>query len=208
MGWTFFADWNKSESRADIIRREFEQQPTDKNPWAYGFEYITERGATVYAIMWRENPSEGTPRQYFGMVFLTQRKRGEFGYKDVEESCGPYETDAPLKMVDMLDKLAPNPGGYAEKWRAAVRERHAKKRARPKLAAGMRVALGPSDGRVYELIEPRRAFFSGRAAGWHVVEVATGIRYRMSAQHAARARIVPEPFPDMTDDQLLDALAQ
>jgi hypothetical protein len=207
MGWTFFADWNKRESRADIIRREFEHGPSEKNPWAYGFEYITERGSTVYAVMYRENPSEGIGRRYFGVVFLTQRKRGEFGYKDVEESCGPYETDAPLKMVDMLDKLAPNPGGYAEKWRAAVRERHAKKRARPKLAAGMRVALGPSDGRVYELLAPRVSW-RGRAAGWHVVEVATGTRYRMSAQHAARARIVPEPFPDMGADQLLEALVQ
>ena len=207
MGWTFFADYNAREKRADIIRRTFEHAPSEKNPWAYGFEYITERGSTVYAIMWRENPSEGIARQYFGMVFLTQRKRGEFGYKEVEESCGPYETGAPLKMIDMLDKLAPSPGGYAEKWRAAVRERHAKKRERPKLAAGMRVALGPSDGRVYELLEPRRSW-GGRAAGWYVVEVATGTRYRMSAQHAARARVVPEPFPDMSDDQLLEALAQ
>lgn len=204
MGWTFFADWNKNESRADIIRREFEQVPTDKNPWAYGFEYIAERGATVYAVMWKENPSAGTPRTYFGIIFMTQRKRGEFGYKEIGEECGPYQYGAPLKMVDMLDRLAPAENGYALKWRAAVRERHAKKRERLKLAPGMRVTIGPSDERVYEIEEKRTR--GGRAAGWYVIEVATGRRYAMSAAHAARARLAPEPFPGMGDDQLLEAL--
>jgi hypothetical protein len=207
MGWTFFGDYNRNESRADIIRREFEHAPSDKNPWAYGFEYLTARGSTVYAVMWRENPSEGTPRHYFGITFLTQRSRGEFGYKEVGEECGPYQYDAPLKMINMLDRLAPDAGGYALKWRAAVREHHAKKRDRLKLAPGMRVTIGSSDARIYELVEPRRTW-RGRAAGWYVIEVATGTRYRMSAAHAARARLAPEPFPGMGDDQLLEALEQ
>jgi len=206
MGWTFFTDHNPHQSRADIIRREFEHAPSEKNPWAYGFEYLTARGSTVYAVMWRENPSEGTPRQYFGIIFLTQRSRGEFGYKEVEESCGPYKYDAPLKMVDMLDRLAPDAGGYALKWRAAVRERHAKKRDRLKLAPGMRVTIGPSDKRIYEIESPRTR--GGRAAGWYVIEVSEGYRYAMSAAQAARACLAPEPFPDMSDDQLLEALAQ
>jgi hypothetical protein len=208
MGWTFFADHNPHQSRADILRREFEHAPSEKNPWAYGFEYITERGSTVYAVMWKENPSEGTPRQYFGIIFMTQRSRGEFGYKEVGEECGPYQYGAPLKMINMLDRLAPSENGYALKWRAAVRAHHAKKRERLKLAPGMRVTIGPSDERVYELVEPRRALFTGRAAGWYVIEVATGARYRMSAAHAARARLAPEPFPGMGDDQLLAELAQ
>jgi hypothetical protein len=187
MGWTFFADHNPNQTRADIIRREFEQTPSDKNPWAYGFEYIAERGATVYAVMWRENPSENVPRHYFGMVFLTQRKKGEFGYKEIGEECGPCEHAAPLRMINLLDKLAPDVGGYAAKWRQSVREYHAKRKARAKLCAGAVVQLG---GRQYKLIEPRRAFFSGRAAGWYALGLADGLRYRMSAQHAARAQLV------------------
>jgi hypothetical protein len=206
MGWTFFADWNKNESRADIIRREFEQAPTDKNPWAYGFEYIAERGATVYAVMWRENPSEGVARYYFGMVFMTKRSRGEFGYKEVGEECGPYQYGAPLKMINMLDRLAPSENGYALKWRAAVREHHAKKKNRLKLVPGMRVTIGPHGPRVYEIESQRTR--GGRASGWYVIEVATGGRYRMSAAHAARACLAPEPFPGMGADELLEALSQ
>lgn len=202
MGWTYFADHNARETRAAIIRREFEHAPTEKNPVAYGFEYITERGATVYAIMWRE--SAGAPRVYFGMVFMTKRSKGEFGYKEVGEECGPYQYDAPLKMINMLDQLAPDPSGYAAKWRAAVREHHAKKKARPVLAPGMRVLVG---GREYELLSERRSLFTGRAAGWNVVDVRTSGRYRMSAQQAARATLAPEKFPGMSDDELLAALA-
>lgn len=202
MGWTYFTDHNARETRAAIIRREFEHAPTEKNPVAYGFEYITERGATVYAIMWRE--SAGAPRVYFGMVFMTKRAKGEFGYKEVGEECGPYQYDAPLKMINMLDELAPDPSGYAAKWRAAVRERHAAKRARPVLAAGMRVLLGE---REYELLSERRSLYTGRAAGWNVVDVRTSGRYRMSAQQAARATVAPEKFPGMSDDELLAALA-
>lgn len=202
MGWTYFADHNARETRAAIIRREFEHAPTDKNPVAYGFEYIAERGATVYGIMWRE--SAGAPRVYFGMVFMTKRSKGEFGYKDVSEDCGPYQYGAPLKMINMLDQLAPDPGGYAAGWRAAVRERYAAKRARPVLAAGMRVLLGD---REYELLSERRSLYTGRAAGWNVVDVRTSGRYRMSAQQAARATVAPEKFPGMSDDELLAALA-
>jgi hypothetical protein len=202
MGWTYFADHNQRETRAAIIRREFEHAPTEKNPVGYGFEYITERGATVYAIMWRE--TVGAPRVYFGMVFMTKRAKGEFGYKDVSEDCGPYQYGAPLKMINMLDQLAPEPSGYALKWRAAVRERYAARRARPVLAVGARVILGD---REYELLSERRSLYTGRAAGWNVVDVRTSGRYRMSAQQAARATLAPEKFPGMSDDEILEALA-
>ena len=202
MGWTYFGDYNQRETRADIIRREFEHAATERHPVAYGFEYITERGATVYAIMWRE--TVGAPRVYFGMVFMTKRAKGEFGYKDVSEDCGPYQYGAPLKMINMLDQLAPDPSGYAAKWRAAVRERYAARRARPVLAVGARVILGD---REYELLSERRSLYTGRAAGWNVVDVRTSGRYRMSAQQAARATLAPEKFPGMSDDELLAALA-
>jgi hypothetical protein len=84
-----------------------------------------------------------------------------------------------------------------------VRERHAAKRARPVFAVGMRVLLG---GREYELLAPRKSW-SGRAAGWLVVDVSNSGRYRMSAQQAARATLAPEKFPGMSDDELLAALA-
>jgi hypothetical protein len=182
MGWTFFDDRNPRESRADIIEREFTHAATDENPWAYGFEYIATRGATVYAVMWRENISEGIGRYYFGAIFLTRRNRGEFGYKDMDESMGPNASDAPLKMVDLLDRLAPNPGGYAAKWRAAVREYHAKRKARPKWAPGMCVSV--RTGWTYQLIIP-----AGPRKGWRVKRN-DGTIWRMPYAQLNRAEIV------------------
>ena len=139
MGWTSFADHTPSESRADIIRREFTQAATEKNPHAWGFESITERGSTLYAIMHRDTPDK--PRQYFGLVVLTERRGGQFSYKDMDESCGPFYCDAPLGMIDKLDRLDPAPTASAAKWRQAVRDHHAQKAAKAKAKREARANL-------------------------------------------------------------------
>lgn len=43
-----------------------------------------------------------------------------WGYKDVDETMGPYQTDFP---VSWLSLLSPTDSEYALKWREAVRER-------------------------------------------------------------------------------------
>jgi len=115
MGWTFF-NVNRSESRSDIIRREFSQEWKPESPTAFGFDSMAERGSTIYAIAWRESP--GLPRVYYGMVFLTRRNGEQFGYKDMSEDVGPCYYDAPKRMIRRLETLAPNPTGYAAYWRA------------------------------------------------------------------------------------------
>jgi hypothetical protein len=137
MGWTSFND-TPHHSRAEIIRAEFTQAATAENPNAWGFESTNERGAVVYAIMYRDTPDQ--PRAYFGTVFLTQRKNGEFAYKDMGEDCCPYYYDAPLGMIDKLDALAPTQGNAA-KWREAVRKHHARKNAKAKAKREARANL-------------------------------------------------------------------
>ena len=138
MGWTSFADHTPSESRADIIRREFTQAATAANPTRWGFEQMSGRGAIIYAIMYRDTPEQ--PRAFFGMVFLTERKNGEFSYKEISEDCGPYYYGAPLGMIDKLDQLAPATG-YAAKWRESVRDHHARKAAKAKAKREARANL-------------------------------------------------------------------
>jgi hypothetical protein len=121
-----------------MIRREFTQAATAENPTSWGFEQTSERGAIVYAIMWRDTPEH--PRTYFGMVFLTERKKGEFAYKDISEDCGPYYYGAPLNMIDKLDKLAPATG-YAANWRESVRNHHARNKEKAKAKREARANL-------------------------------------------------------------------
>jgi hypothetical protein len=138
MGWTSFTDHRPHLSRADIIRAEFTQAATPDNPNAWGFEQISQRGAVVYAIMYRDTPDQ--PRAYFGTVFLTERKNGEFAYKDMGEDCHPYYYGAPLGMIEKLDALAPAQGNAA-KWREGVRQHHANKNAKAKAKREARANL-------------------------------------------------------------------
>lgn len=191
MGWTEFRDFPEL-SRAEIIRRELSQAPTADNPRAWGFEYITERGAVVYAIGWSDAPDR--PRQYFGLVCLTSRHRSEyfgraFSYKDMTEDMGPNYYDAPAKMLDMLDRLAPNPPGqYAANWRKACRDRIAAKRTRTEWKAGDRIEYGRAE---YILQRP-----AGPRLGWHVVHAGSLKPYRIPARALAHARkLQPQEKP-------------
>lgn len=140
MGWTSYTDHTPHLSRAAMIEREFTQAANDETQSAWGFEQISERGAVVYAIMYRDTPNH--PRAHFGMVFLTERKNGQFSYKDMSEDCGPHYYDMPARMLARLEHLAPNPSGpYAANWRESVRQRHARKNAKAKAKREARANL-------------------------------------------------------------------
>lgn len=202
MGWTEFRD-SPELTRAEIIRREFTSGPNSEG-YSWGFEYMTEKGSTVYAIGWTDSPN--APRKYYGCVFLTSRRRANwcekaFAYKDMTEDMGPLQHAAPLKMLNMLDRLAPNPTGYALQWRQRCREYHAAKKNKTVWKAGDRVDNGRA---VYVLIEP-----AGPRRGWKVYDESNNIRYRMPASMLARAtKLEPkeEPFrptKQVDDDQFI-----
>ena len=57
---------------------------------------------------------------------LDSKEYCNFGYKDMDESCGPYQYDCP---VSILNLLSPTEYEYAIEWRKACRENAAKKAA-------------------------------------------------------------------------------
>ena len=80
-----------------------------------------------------------------------------FGYKDMEESMGPYECDCPEPILDLL---TPTDREYAVQWRARCRENTAARRARaakPSPRAGQVIVfdepLSFADGRSFERLE-------------------------------------------------------
>lgn len=188
MGWTFFQD-NPAQTREATIRREFESTATTDNPYSWGFDSMAVRGSTVYAIMYREHAHTMT-RDYFGTVILTQRKRGEFGYKDMDESCAPYYYDAPVGMIKRLDLLAPvDPGSNAAGWRVRCLQRAADKLAKRKVSIlfkpGDRVRFSPH-GQIFELLDklgPRRGFLV------RVADRPDCSKYTASARQMATAKL-------------------
>lgn len=175
MGWTEIFD-TPHKTRAEMVREELSQAPAPDSGHAWGFEYMTERGSTVYAVAWHE--SNTRPRHYYGMVILTSRRAGFFGYKDMTEDAHPYYYDAPVKMLDMLDRLDPQPTEQAAKWRQKCREHQAAKKTRTVWQAGDRIEYGREE---YTLKAP-----AGRARGWIVEH--HGTTYRLPARALSKAR--------------------
>lgn len=84
-----------------------------------------------------------------------------FGYKDMDETVGPYEAECPVAILDLL---TPTENANALAWRAKCRAHAAAKSTRPKLRAGQVVVFDAplrfSDGacldRLEVVIDPRR----------------------------------------------------
>jgi len=185
MGWTFFPD-TASKTAKQIIVDEFTQYGADG--WTHGVEYATQNGSTVYLVMWRENLAQKVARSYYGLIVLTCRKKGQFGYKEIGEECGPYYYGASLKMLDLLDRLAPvDPLSLAAGWRIRCRAAYADKKAKRaiKWQPGQKVQFSAT-GPVYEIVSsagPRRGFHVRLPDHGHSL-------YRASAGHMARAVLV------------------
>lgn len=66
---------------------------------------------------------KGKEREVFGLVCIIKRAPSDpsynFGYKDVDESDGPFHTECPAKILDLL---TPTDNEYALEWRKRCRE--------------------------------------------------------------------------------------
>ncbi len=63
------------------------------------------------------------PERWIGCD-LMQRSGGDWGYKDLDESCGPYYYNCPEKYLNMVPEVA------NQEWRDAVAEHHKLRRAK------------------------------------------------------------------------------
>lgn len=76
-------------------------------------------GSTWYGII-RQVDQMGIER-LFMVIVLVDRSDGEFGYKDMDESEGPNEANAPLRMIDFMDKHKEPSNELAKDWRSRCR---------------------------------------------------------------------------------------
>lgn len=139
MGWT--TTNNRGLSRKQFLDREFTQINPEKTMWEI---VISTMVGSVYYAVCQKTPVNG-PAVWFGMVVLTNSGDGakshyNIGYKEMDESMSPVESDAPIRMIDFLDKMAPvDPNSYAGKWRARCRANAAAKKQGARLKTGVLV---------------------------------------------------------------------
>ncbi len=189
MGYTSFLD-NPGLKASDILTREL----TGSNDSGASWEFIDKatKGNVFYAVC--KFSSSGNDPVFYGVVVQFSRAKGEFGYKELTENCGPYSANAPVRMIYLLDKLAPidpldarESAQWALKWRNKCRE-NAKRKPKTTVKKGDIVKFSPN-GRVFELISP-----AGPRRGWHVKLLGfNGSQYRASAYQVNRC-IVLDPL--------------
>lgn len=189
MGWTSFMD-NAGLSIDAMLKREW--NATGDNGATFTIVDSATRGNEWYAIVECKRPDK--PPVYDGLVCLVKRSKrtGEFCYKDMGERCGPNAANAPKRLIDKLDNLAPidpNDEGmgakWAREWRARCRANAAAKANRLKPAKGLIVRFG-ANASLFELVAP-----AGPRRGWYVRIAGTdGSLYRASAKQLNKATIV------------------
>jgi len=130
MGWTFPIGHTRKQVIDELTK-------DDQEPLAGGGRRLfrclarTFKGSpwagVLYAVLESETqaPDKAPESKRFILVAMIRRAGGEWGYKDMDESCGPYHHGCPLKYLDMV----PPPGDeFSNAWRARVREYWQRKR--------------------------------------------------------------------------------
>ena len=188
MGWTSFADM-PGMTPAQILCRELSGTNANGANWTI-LDHATKPGE-FYGVCRFTAP--GNDPIFYGVIVLFKRskKTGEFSYKDMTETCGPNADRCPVRLVDMLDQLAPidpadmrQSAQWARGWRDRCRA-NAKRKPAPAVKPGDIVKFS-GNGPAYELIckaGPRR--------GWHVkLAGSNGSTYRATARQIANCQIV------------------
>jgi len=166
MGWSFAYDTshNKAACVAEL-----------RSPSRFGPQTKLLKACTVGNHHWYLAETNGVT--WIGLDLLQGGgKNMGWGYKSMDETCGPYCYDCPLSYLD----AAPAPTtGYAGDWRLKVRAHQSNKKN--KAFAGQVISYGKD---TYTLISP-----AGPRKGW-IVHSSGGCRYRMNAKQLARATLV------------------
>jgi hypothetical protein len=188
MGWTFFMD-HAALTPGQILIREMSGKNDTGAEWSI-IDHAT-RGNEWYAICKFTAPGQNPI--FYGLVCLFKRskKSGEFGYKDMSEACGPNASNAPKRIIDQLEKLAPidpatmtQSGQWARQWRDRCLA-NAKRKPAPAIKPGDIVKFA-NNAANFELIGK-----AGPRRGWHVRMVGgSGMLYRATARQIANCQII------------------
>lgn len=162
MGWTF----NPRFTKADLVRERTDrtvERYTSTDGAAMEWEVLDHslRGNCLWKVVrYKKNDKEEI---FIALDLLAYRKGDGAGYKDMEESSGPYYYNCPLKFLEMVPEKPRTPQ-QAEwdkqyhnglSWRDRVRAFHAGKLKRAKIEH--------KEGQRWELKEGLTAMRGGAA---------------------------------------------
>jgi len=110
MGWTFF---DKPHNVKEYFTRQLSWE--NENAKQRPLDVAIVKFRTLYAAV--ENIDKATgKRTVFAVIIMLQFSRGEMGYKDMDETCGPFQCECPERILKLLTETD---NEYAKQWRAA-----------------------------------------------------------------------------------------
>jgi hypothetical protein len=118
MGWLYSQRW---PARSYLIDHLVSQTPTLKH-------------CCVGNNLWCVHEVKGITFVCLYMMQFHGRSYKYWGYKDVDETAGPYQVNCPLSYLEGLSEPTE---GYSAEWRESVREYHARRNR--KLPIGTRL---------------------------------------------------------------------
>lgn len=175
MGWTYSQNWTSKEA---IISHCID--------WGDKFttlEHSVKGGRLWVLLQYNEGDKKG---DVFVALYLLQKDGSEWGYKDMDDTCGPYYYDCPISFINRTVDSGRALKSNTTAWHDQVRAYHAKSRERRKNAASMRAGMKILyQSVVFELLEklPSRR-------GWRVKSTENNAVYRMMAKQVSASEIV------------------
>ena len=144
----YIAFERKTKHNLEIISLHDARARCDCGGW--DFSYTGELSKEQIEARFRTH-TESAIRIVFALICLLSyrpRDHFNFGYKDMDESMGPFECDCPERILDLLTDTDYESAG---RWRKRCRENLAKEKAIKGLQPGMVIELGTeltcTDGR-------------------------------------------------------------
>lgn len=137
MGWTY-----SHKRRGQSVKEFFQESGVFKGINGHEFEILkmkTVKMRECYCAVKYRSP-EGK-ENVFGLVILLHyapRDYHNFGYKEIEESMGPYQCNCP---EDILDLLSETDNKNALNWREQCRKNAKKRASKRKLKDGTLIRL-------------------------------------------------------------------
>lgn len=111
MGWLFCYEWKSAKDVRESLNRQ------------RSLPRIAQAATMAGKHLWTVYEMPGGTR--FIALDLIEKQDGEWGYKDMDESMGPFYFDCPLKLLNLAGEP---PNETAARWRDDVRKKAAAKR--------------------------------------------------------------------------------
>lgn len=127
MGWTWYHAEFYKNGKPDRKAEMDEKFSWEDETKTISVLKSTMRGSVYYAAIQRQDKTNGE-KTVTAAVCLTgvdTREWFNFGYKDMDETMGPYESKCPKGILDLL---TPIDSEWANQWRARCRENLNKKK--------------------------------------------------------------------------------